>query len=145
MEKQTIIKRDLDFSIITKEEFLRSFSEDIPKAIDKHNETLGRYNLATYVIISPSPVPGPVPIEYYIHKENTKEDLERAFETLIKDPDFIDGIGYAINHYVDEEGRSLSAYSFSLDILHDEEKSIELQNKANQEYENYARFASPRD
>lgn len=145
MEKQTIIKRDINLSAITKEEFIKILSEDIPMAIDKHNEALSEYAKTDYITMRPSPVPGTVPYVYFIHKEKVSHNLERAFDTLITDPNFINGIGYAITHYVDENGKSESCRSFSVDILHDKEKTLELEMEADRETENYIRFASPRD
>lgn len=145
MEKQSIIRRDINLSAITKEEFIKILSEDIPMAIDKHNEALNEYSKTDYVTMRPSPVPDTVPFVYFIHKGKVSQNLERAFDTLKADPNFINGIGYAITHYVDENGKSESCRSFSVDILHDEEKTAELQKEADRETENYIRFASPRD
>lgn len=145
MEKQSIISREIDFSTITKEEFIRILSEDIPVAIDRHNETLGEYAKTDYVTMRPSPVPDAIPFVYIIHKENVTQNLGRAFDTLIEDPNFINGIGYAITHYVDENGKSESCRSFSVDILHNEEKMAELEEEAQRVTEDYIRFASPRD
>ena len=145
MEKQTIIRRDINLSAITKEEFIKILSEDIPMAIDKHNEALNEYSKTGYVTMEPSPVPDAVPFDYFIHKENVSQNLERAFDTLIKDPNFINGIGYAITHYVDENGKSESCRSFSVEILHDEEKTAELEKVAERVTKDYIRFASPRD
>lgn len=145
MEKQTIIRRDINLSAIKKEEFITILSEDIPMAIDKHNEALNEYSKTDYVTMSPSPVPDAVPFVYFIHKENVSQNLERAFDTLITDPNFINGIGYAITHYVDENGKSESCRSFSVEILHDEEKTAELEKVAERVTKDYIRFASPRD
>ena len=145
MEKQIIIKRDINLSDITKENFIKILSVDIPMAIDRHNETLGEYAKTDYITMRPSPVPDAVPFVYFIRKENVSQNLERAFDTLIEDPNFINGIGYAITHYVDENGKSESCRSFTVDILHDEGKTAELEEEARRVTEDYIRFASPRD